>query len=41
MTIIVVAKVGNRVLEILSKSEAEKPAEMLDFQISILDVRKV
>lgn len=41
MTIIVVAKPGNQVLETLSKSEVEKPAEMLDFQISLLDVRKV
>jgi hypothetical protein len=32
---------GNQVLENLSKSEAEKSAEMLDFQISILRGRKV
>lgn len=41
MTIIVVAKAGNQVLETLSKREAEELAEMPDFQISIPDVRKV
>jgi hypothetical protein len=41
MTIIAVPRAGNQVLETLSKSEADKPAEMLDFQIPILGVRKV
>jgi hypothetical protein len=41
MTIIAAARAKKQMLETLSKSEAQKPAEMLDCQTSILGVRRV